>query len=430
MKMKINIRRKCAVWVLVILSFVYIFNPRVVSIDLRKIVDVLSYLFIFFELYKMNWKVKVSQKIKNILMPFALFLMYQFINAMAHVVIGGGNLVCVGEYVTLLIFLIRTALIVIALTLYMKDEKLNYTDWLFVIFACAIIQLVCVMGSLVVPSVRSQFLAWNLANSNSENIAIYSKYVTDHGYGLCENLYDSFGYIISLIICMMFVFGIENDRMKLIIISFICILMPALNSRTGILFCLVGMAITLLKYSKKIILQKGIRYIILFAIVLGVMAVAYTFVPEDTKEWVQSGYNDIFSLMAAGEKTGFFSAIIKGLSYPTNILFGAGASPDGLVFTHTDIGYVQCIWRYGIIGTVMILLSYANLFIKMYKWSNIYKYLKCYALCAGVIFFLYLYKLYSLGNMGANIIIFSNVGFLLLKDYDTSFFDNKNKPWT
>lgn len=402
-------------YLLAIILFLYIFNPRFVKFDLRKVVDVLGLILIIIEIYNSNWQININAKIKRIIYPFMIFLIYQCANVVYRFIITGND-VYIKEYGVLLTYLIRTFLIVWATVIYMRKNRLHYRDFTISLALCTIFQFICVITSLLVSGIRNIFLFWNIKNSVSENIVTYSQYVSNHGYGLCENLYDSFGYIIALLICIYFIRSIETGRIGSIVLSFLFLLMPAVNSRTGLVFCCVGMFITILFYWKKIFVKKIAKFLIVLCIVIMFLGMAVKFIPEETISWVNLGYLDIMNLLNSGEKTGFFSAIMEGITYPSNLFIGAGASPDVLGGVHTDIGYIQCVWRYGIIGTVIFLLSYLNVFVYTYRLSKYNAQVKCFILCAASIFYLYLYKLYGLGNMGANLIIFTHVGFWVSSD--------------
>src|SRR5699024_2301474 len=81
-------------------------------------------------------------------------------------------------------------------------------------------------------------------------------------------------------------------------------------------------------------------------------------ISPDTLSWMYSGIEEIYKFLFEGEETGIFIAFRNFTFFPDDIIFGAGSSPDLLINRWSDIGYIICIWDYGIFGTILLLGGY------------------------------------------------------------------------
>ena len=80
-------------------------------------------------------------------------------------------------------------------------------------------------------------------------------------------------------------------------------------------------------------------------------------------------------------------------------MFGLGGS---------DIGYIQCIWRYGVLGSLLLYCGYVRLLMYGSKTSRDDR-KKLFGACTCVMLFIYLYKMYPFVNVGATFVILSYV---------------------
>ena len=86
-------------------------------------------------------------------------------------------------------------------------------------------------------------------------------------------------------------------------------------------------------------------------------------------------------------------------------------------YSGIDSGYIQCLWRYGIIGTLLLLGGYAYSFILAVRYRNT-KERKVLIIVILTIFFTYLFKLFSLVNYGNVFLLFVILGALISNKTD------------
>lgn len=137
----------------------------------------------------------------------------------------------------------------------------------------------------------------------------------------------------------------------------------------------------------------------------------FSYIPENTKRWLYDAWDSIVNLIVHNNKTSIFVAFDEMVGLPDNVIFGMGSTPELLHMGATDIGYTVMIWRFGLLGTILLLCGYIYVFVGTYQRCKC-SLVKKYVLCEIVIFFVYLYKLYSINNFGANAIIFIMMGII------------------
>lgn len=394
--------------------FVAIFLPNFCNISTRYIIFISNILILFAGLmiYK---KIHIPKIMLNIMLSFLPFWIYYSVLQLSRYFFGNPlyrNLYKKNLYNMVNIF-IFSFLIFLIVYFFSSNNKKNLSEYNLLIRTAGI-QFVCVVVAFVFPNVRNMFIDMNVKYSKDEVVAnaLMNLSWDVRSYGFAGNLFDAFGYIVSILIMICFAYGIEKKSNKYVVFACIMIIMPMLNSRTGILLSLVGILIVMLFYfePKKIFkyLFGGIILLILFVYILNNLNV-------DTREWIMKGIIQTWDLVSKGDTSkGVYSEIFGAdLVYPRNLFFGEGSSPELIGgYAGIDSGYIQCIWRYGIFGSVLLLGGYIRMYIISYKSTeNVMN--KAVLVSTMIIFLTYLFKLFSISNYGANVLIFGIPAFII-----------------
>lgn len=398
-------RKKTTKLIFSILFFLYIFQPTLLKINLVYILDIILLIIIMLN-NGMKSKIRIN-KFKS-LRGFLPFLVYFFIYMTIKLLTSNGYIETDMYYENIKKVVLTAIHLVISVSFLFsikKKHRYTNTDIIDIFIITSIWQLISVLMSYVFPSVRFFFNNLTINNSKIESIVkSLSGVGSRRGYGFAGNLFDQFGFLCSLLLVLILIEGIERKKTSLTILSFLMLIPSLLNTRTGILLSLVGIVIVFIKYLVRIT-PKVLFKCLLIALVL--IIVGYNVVnhlPDVVFDWVYAGVEEIKSLLFKNEKTGTFYMLTKNINLPNDILFGVGGEPKNSVIG-TDIGYIKSIWRFGVIGTILLLVGYISLFYKLYKSSNIKKN-KCIALCFSLLFFLYMIKLLAYHFPGPNFILF------------------------
>ena len=401
------IRKRFTILFFIIFMFCAIFTPDFFSFSMRYLIVIISIVGIVWGSVSTR-KLRVVKRNYIIIKGFLPFLVYFVISQLLRCVLDSSNS---GIYTstlghTLLVFF-GALFICMFIVQTCKKNEISFDVFVYILLIVMIIQLVCVVLALTVPSVRQYFNMLIINNSYSDRLAELARASllgwADRSYGLSNNLFDSFGYITSMLIVLLFAYGMEKRNNKLIIMSVIFVIMPLVNARTGIVLVLIGFFIVGAFYNdiRAVLKIPGIVILAIIALIL-----LLNQLPDLMVKWLTSGLEETLSFFNRSGKTGVYSEIFGfDLSFPPSILLGAGGAPSSFNHSGVDNGYINCLWYFGLIGTILLFAGYINMFHVMRKNTQIKLY-KVISIAFITIFFVYQLKIYSIDNFGGNVIIF------------------------
>lgn len=247
-------------------------------------------------------------------------------------------------------------------------HRRNYslTDIFILIIFAGILQGVCAVMAFLLPPVRSVFMLFG-------DKALYSNvyFLELRGFGFSINLIDTFGYGLGLIASYMLIVKWTKSYL-LLFCSIVLILFTILvNARTGI--AVFGMGIIINFFLKRDLWRSLVRVIVLIVIFeLSIPFANYMLdnlakSRNNTVAWIATGSKQMLLLVGADdsgvemgvEEVSFFDNFIDPPSDTFEFLFGTGHhvydTYDSMGF-RTDIGYLNMLWEFGIIGSAIVLL--------------------------------------------------------------------------
>ena len=406
----INLRRiipRPELTILAALTFVYIFEPPLIHVNAHMVIEAVAIMYILWNLIRKKGAITIERRYVNILLNFIPFIIYETIAVFVHISAEPSNSqVFQNEFFLVFRTIIRITIIDIAYYEYVNTHNISYEEQLDNLKYVTFIQLFFVILTLLVPGIRSMIVNLIINNSSDDNlVSVYMRLSTRRGYGLAGNLFDSFGYIMSILFAVSFTGWLENGKKSNLFVSLSIIFACILNARTGVLLCVIVMVAALIFYKKSVTILKYIiaTLIALPVIYTVVMSIWESYFPENFK-WLSEGINEAVALILLREYIGTFEALHDGIFWPPNVIFGTGASPENIAGMSTDVGYVQVIWRYGAIGTLLYLGGYIKSVLSYYSFSKNDRY-KCLTITLVMIVLVYLFKIYSINNLGAHSIM-------------------------
>ncbi len=226
-----------------------------------------------------------------------------------------------------------------------------------------VIEGVCAALAFLFPGVKSIFIFF-MKQFSASNLYSNTWYITVRSYGFASTLVDVFGLGVALIAGICFFYGITRKKIYMAE-SIVIAIATILNSRTGLLVYLISIVLSLLY-----VLQKGdIRKIISTFIAIGLLIIAGSKIldimstNEYTAGWFQAGIKSIQNFMS-GNRTSNTSGDAMSMLFQDNfwkfptfprIIFGTGHSLYGAEgYAHSDVGYVNEIWLFGILGCLLL----------------------------------------------------------------------------
>lgn len=406
---KYKMDNKCIMkFLLVMYLFIYIFSPPVIH-NTRLILDVVNF-FIFLAWIVCHKHVCVSFRKINTILPFLPFVIYIWMNGLYLTFIEGPDAIIAYpdfEFIRtafLIIYLMfRVFLLCFVLKIFIDKMQLSMDEYSDLVILAGMLQFICVLLAFIFPSVRDIFLS--MINANTEGAvqkSIWAAMTNEQRcYGFADNIFDSIGYVAAFITAISIIKAVSRRDIKYYITSLCLIFISVMNTRTGVVLDGLCIMMVVLFFFKNNIIKNICMYcaVVFFMVIMGFYV--SSLLPQETEIWLFGGMEAVYNLVFMQEYTGIFLEFyLNHLNFPNDILFGDGAIPDATYYNVSDIGYVQCIWYYGLIGTVILMLGILYFFYYNYKKSTCNRELKCFVLCSAVIFFVYLIKLFSLYNLG------------------------------
>lgn len=346
--------------------FLLVFCPPIVP-RLDVILMVLSAFAILLKYQKQFLQVVVKSGISYWLISMILLAGYVLAIPLPISAFFYSDIVQTGHYISLVNrygLLVAEVLICGSyLILELKRNKLNVEDFFRYLFYAGAIESTFSIGALLFPKFKQLLLTIAYINTG-DGMYRNSYLINTRLYGLSITLLDLFGLGISVIASVCFVYGVFKDK-RYVLLSLYIMIATAINSRTGlVLYCVC--VLTTIVY----LVFRGNGKEILFGIVaifIGINVfnffMASDFIDEATKSWVTSGIDSVFEVLEdGGTDSGSLSVLLQDswweLPEGIRVLIGTGHSrylAEG--YSHTDVGYVNEIWTFGLIGAVFLYLT-------------------------------------------------------------------------
>lgn len=192
-------------------------------------------------------------------------------------------------------------------------------------------------------------------------------------FGFSRNMLDQFG-LGTGIICGIVILQTRKFRKYILFIPFF-VLLTFLNAKTGLIIIIFSIALFIYdKSNRTLVLNFTKRYIFLLMISLIFFIIfIYIFSPQ-TIEWV---LNDFLSFLPNENHEGISSLLFSKSFWtlPDNIfdiIFGTGHNVFATAgFAHSDVGYINEIWKTGLFGFAILYGSIFRL-LKSLVTSKIY----------------------------------------------------------
>lgn len=396
--------RQFPVALLSIYFFFYIFLPPITGLNMRLLFTACNVIFVF-AVTLFRGRIVIAGKTMKGIYGFILFYVLFLIIQLLHYITDSSNrneIAAATLSNTLLI--LHAVAICLLLSVLCKHYGLNFRRFLGAITGAGIIELILVMLALFVPSIKSQFIQMIVKNSKSDEILnVIQRYSYERSFGFADNLFDTFGYISALIIGLTFLTGISEKNKRLTALSLIMLFMPLLNSRSGLMLSIIGILVVCFRYFKP---KNFIKYIIAGVTVVVLAIFTWQRIPENTVKWITTGITQTWTLLTGGGATGVYNELFHvDMKFPPDFLLGAGYAPQAIGIIGIDSGYVQCIWRYGLFGTIVLFLAIIHYFSFFGRTIGEKREKVAFTLILAILF-IYLIKLLGVVSTGANLILF------------------------
>ena len=289
--------------------------------------------------------------------------------------------------------------------------------FLWMALAQGFLAVLCVVS----PSIKYTLNETMSLNASSEDFGVVI-WVNSYrrNYGFASTLFDIFGFTMSILSVMAFCRA-YCTRSKIWYGFFaVSALTAFLNARTGIVLIGAGVVLCVLlangrRLSGMDLAKKGLLAAAL--IVVSIFALRKLGSSESaTASWMSSGIGEILALFR-GEKTGIFATMSNQfIFFPENVwqtIFGTGWTTVEAAGRSTDMGYIQSLWRYGIIGSVLNYGFWISLCVNAYR-NRKDEEDRMLVICLAALLFIYQIKLNTWGYSMAGTVFYPVLMYIAL----------------
>ena len=369
---------------LTIYSFILLFLPPIIkNINILLPLTVYSLLLIVFKYRAELKEILISKSHKRIFFILLIYLLVYLLSIGINILTNKDafyyNYFISGYSLFLPFFCIPICIYYVIL--YSNRRKISLDNIVLCLICAGLIQSTITIATLVSPTIKKLLLRF-MYYTTGEPLYKHDYNVERRFFGFANSLLDSFGFGTGLLALLPLYYSIRNSKKWLFAIPFL-LLVPLLNSRTGLVVFGIGAFIFLVYIIKNKLLKSYIKEIIPTALLLIIGVLAIYLFNGKTIWWIVGDVKSFFNRSIDGTARILFSSSFWRLpSSWLSIVCGRGITiagfgglKDYFGFT-SDVGYINEIWRTGIVGLLtMIYLCYSIVKLVVNKVREDYKYL-------------------------------------------------------
>lgn len=390
-----------------IYAFLLMFAPPIIPhINIVFFLAFFSLIYIILRLNKVINEVIFKARIVNFMVGYFIFYVYALLvfsfNGAQNTKMFSVTISDMYRY-TLLVPAMFVCVLFLMTNLYKKDW--NFMQISSILIGGGIIQFFFCLTAFLLPSIKTMFISVMAANTGQS--VYFSNSINVVGteiryFGFASTLLDSFGYCVGTLTALALFLGVFYKSKYLFAVP--CLLFTtALNSRTGLLIALIGAIFVILAVAymgdiKKIltVIVGIIAFLICGYVILNIISSVSVL----TMEWISSGFESLTSILTGKQTQTYdfanvlFSTRFWTLPKDMALFFGSGydvnTTLNGILGFHSDVGYINLLWEFGIVGTILLLLPYLELMISTFIRAR--KKNKLFVLGVIVCFFIVMVK--------------------------------------
>lgn len=409
--MKLTMNTKKVVYIfLCVYFFCLIYAPPFVSINTFHFVSLFSFIAILTVHRHRVGKTMEKMKIK---LFFSLIICITFLFVLGCGVtyirnINIENVQHIYLFYQCIFMLIEMLICCIYIGCVICKYQINSEMFFKLILMAGFVQFLLVIVAYLVPDIRYLFL--DIMGKNTDMTKLYTNYnefLNYRGYGFAINLLDEFGYGTGIIGGIAYIFG-RNDK-KYYIIAALMVIATLLNSRTGlIMFAVFVICDWMMGKSTKLTDRKVIQLLgiccLLVLLWVVVLPTILQYIFQNTKEEIiKNTVRDLIQVLKLNYHT-LRPEMWKFEKDILALLFGTGAIVTGTVST---VGYVNIIWGFGIIGTMVVYCICSVFFLRTMYICRHNPFQSKIVLALFIVFFVIQLKMPVLNYSAGGVLLFS-----------------------
>lgn len=354
----------------VLYIFFALFAPPILpSLNFILPLAIFSFIVLFFS-YRKELK-EIFLKTSALRFIIGLLIYYIYLFAIISFSFVMDTHVQQSHYVTMLysLFLLMPVSVVCSIYIVARAHRLEYgiNELIRCFVIAGLMQVMLVLLAFAVPDIKAYFVEVMYLNTG-DNLLNTPWLINVRFYGFANNLLDLFGLGMG-ILATLSLFLSEKLGKKYVVFFFLLLVPAALNARSGMIIGALGALFFIFHLA---MVRKTFKIIALTISVLVIVTIGVGVITRyapDTMSWIMQDIASFTGSSEEGTATKLFSS--NFLTMPSNLMqvvFGSGHTlyqAEG--FPHSDIGYINDLWRTGIVGMILLYGAICGLFIKALK---------------------------------------------------------------
>ena len=302
---------------------------------------------------------------------------------------------------------------------YCLKRKINRIEIIKYFVYAGALQLAIALNTLVSP----EFKQWTLeAMMKETNEALLkSTWLTERRfYGFSNNLLDLFGFGIGILAILPLYYATIKEKKLFALWSPVLLILSILNARTGLVIYAIGIIVWTISLMVNGKLNIAKIFLTIPAIIIGLFA-SYWIVnaySPGTIEWIKTDISSFFDDNTIGTASAINSEEFWTFPTGSDLIIGTGHNISAYSEyrvsgdVYSDNGYVNEIWKVGIIGLIIYLVL--NFYILRIPFKYEKGIMKSLYVFFGLSIIVFLVKGSLMGYNPGNVIIYTLFLFAVL----------------
>ena len=415
---------------LIIFIFCFLFAPPFIK-SFNFIFIVFGYSIIMIILkYRTRMKKTLNTKyFKNIFTILFLYFFVYILSVLINCLIDGEQYL--DNYIINFYTLMLTFPITITCSLYLifRCDELNisFDDVIRLFIMAGLIQTIIAILTLLFPALKK--ITITIMYTATGDKLLNTPWITERRFfGFANSMLDSFGFGTGILATLPIFYAAKTGKKIYYLFSPILLIVPMLNSRSGLVMFIIGLGVYFIYLGAKKTIKFGAycKYFIIILLLLSLGIYIVNVYSPNTITWIiQDIKSFILSDNTTGTATQLFSNEFWQLPSTRGLLIGTGHNISGYSdysvqgIEHSDVGYVNELWKAGIIGSILLYYSiYYIIKIALINTKN--NYYKAMFITFAIASFTFLIKA-TIFSYNPGIVIIYTLSLM------TIYIDNKHK---
>lgn len=297
-----------------------------------------------------------------------------------------------------------------------KRSRYGLNDALKIIMYAGLLQVALSLVAFLVPNVKDMFVA--IMQANVGTAALFDPFQIEMRlFGFAGDMFDRFGYGMGIMTVLPALLAYNTGRLRYMMLIPLFIVSIILNSRTGLLVAIVTtLPIVLATLRKYTMTTKNVKaafsgvLLVGLSIFGGVYAIngVFTSGNDNIQGYTISNFQSVFDYFSGSsssenkDNTAELLFSDRFWELPTQaheLIFGTSHSKYSIKgISHSDVGYINDIWMFGILGAIIAYFVLAYFTLSIAKFGVQYK-----LLAVGLLLGFFVYQVKGVALWSANI---------------------------